>query len=400
MTSFHTDAQSHAADSPAIPLSVLDLVLISEGGNAAGAFADTVALARSVEAAGYRRYWVAEHHLFPGGAGAASVLLTPTIAQATGSIRVGTAVIIVDHHTPLQVAEVAGTVAALTGRGFDLGIGRGGPSAEQRERGRQTNAALEAGTTRPGPIGEHREVDGVVIPSWVITPFNDARAGLNDRLLNRFPGNPTDFGAQVDDILGFLRGTFTAPGEVPADVHITASPAEGADVEVWVHGSSAGVSAEVAGANGLRFGANYHALPQNILETVRAYRDAFVPSAELDSPYIAVSVDVLVADTDEEAQRLAKPFERWLYSIRTDYVAGPYLSPETDAENPLTPEQALLVSDRVATRIVGSPETVVSRLKALQQATGADEFVITTQAHSLAVREHSYRLLAEAWPSA
>ncbi|RLP76869.1 LLM class flavin-dependent oxidoreductase [Mycetocola tolaasinivorans] len=393
MTSFPTAAGAHASADTAIPLSVLDLVLISEGGNAASALREAVVLAQTVESAGYRRYWVAEHHLFPGGAGSASYLLTPTIAQATSALRVGTAVIIVDNHTPLQVAEIAGTVATLTGRPFDLGIGRGGPTADQVARGRQTNAALEAGTVQPGPVGEHRVDDGVVIPSWVVAPFIDVRAELNNRLLNRYPGNPTDFGEQVDDILGFLRGTFTPPENVP----VTATPAEGADVEVWVHGSSAGVSAEVAGANGLRFGANYHALPQNILATVQAYRDAFVPSAELAEPYVAVSVDVLVADTDEEAQRLAKPFERWLHTIRTTYVGTPYLSPETDAANPLTAEEALLVSDRVASRIVGSPETVVSRLKALRDATGADEFVITTQAHSLAVREHSYRLLSEFW---
>ncbi|MCS5735190.1 LLM class flavin-dependent oxidoreductase [Herbiconiux daphne] len=377
----------------AIPLSVLDLVLVPEGGTPAAALAESVELARAADRAGYARFWLAEHHLYPGGAGAASYLLAPTIAAATGSIRVGTAVIVIDNHSPLQVAEIAGTAAALTGRGFDLGIGRGGPGAEVRERGRASNARLEGGDLRPGPVGPSHTVDGVVVPARVVHPFADVRAGLNDRLLSRTPGDPADFGEQVDDVLGFLRGDYRAPEGVP----VVATPAEGADVEVWIHGSSAGVSAEVAGRNGLRFGANYHSVPQTVFETVAAYREAFVPSAELDRPHLAVSADVLVADTDDEAERLAAPFALWLHTVRTRYAADPFPSPQTFARFPWTADHTAIVADRLESRIVGSPATVVRRLRALAAATGADELVVSTQAHALADRIRSYELLADAW---
>jgi alkanesulfonate monooxygenase SsuD/methylene tetrahydromethanopterin reductase-like flavin-dependent oxidoreductase (luciferase family) len=140
---------------------------------------------------------------------------------------------------------------------------------------------------------------------------------LNDRLLSRSPGSPADFSAQVRDVPGFLTGTYEAPEGVPVE----ATPAHGADVDVWVHGSSAGVSATVAGSLGLPFGANYHSLPQQILPTVSAYRAAFVPSARLTQPYVVVSADVFVAETDERAAEIAGGFRPWLYGIRTDYVA-------------------------------------------------------------------------------
>ncbi|MGA1838921.1 LLM class flavin-dependent oxidoreductase [Herbiconiux sp. 11R-BC] len=376
-----------------IPLSVLDLVLIPEGGTASSVLADSVLLAQAADREGYARYWLAEHHLYPGGAGAASYILAPTLAKATESIRVGTAVIVVDNHSPLQVAEIAGTVAALTGRGFDLGIGRGGPFAAQREAARSTTAQLAAGELQAGPVAPAREIDGVVVPARTVLPFAEVRAELNDRLLSRSPGDPADFGGQVSDILGFLRGGAQDPAGHP----IVATPAEGADVEVWVHGSSAGVSAEVAGRNGLRFGANYHSLPQNVFETVAAYRAAFVPSADLDRPHLAVSADVLVAPTDAEAEEIAAPFALWLHTLRTEYAAQPFPSAATAARRPLDSAQQALVADRLASRIVGSPETVRRRLRALADATGADELVITTQAHRLEHRIRSYELLASAW---
>ena len=128
-----------------VPLSVLDLVLTSEGDSVATTLEHSVDLARRVEEFGYGRYWLAEHHLFPGGAGAASYLLAPVLARETTSIRLGTAVLIIDNYSPLHVAEIAGTIAELGGRGFDLGIGRAGPSHEQRaSRATTTHASRRA----------------------------------------------------------------------------------------------------------------------------------------------------------------------------------------------------------------------------------------------------------------
>ncbi|MEA9985596.1 MULTISPECIES: LLM class flavin-dependent oxidoreductase [Subtercola] len=376
-----------------VALSVLDLVLTSEGDTPAETLANSLELARVTDALGYRRYWLAEHHFYADGAGAASYILAPLIAERTKAIRVGTAVLVIDNYSPVHVAEIAGTCAALTGRGFDLGIGRGGPSAEQVAKGRITSAKLASGELTAGPTSEFREVDGVTIPPFVTAPFNADRAELNDRLLSRTPGDPADFGGQVDDVLGFLDGSYQPLEGDTLDV----APARGADVELWVHGSTPGISAEVAGRRGLRFGANYHNFPQLVLETVAAYRAAFVPSAELAEPYVAVSADVLVAATDELAEELGAGFRPWMYSSRLEYAARPYLSPASAAAFPWNDEREAIVADRVAARIVGSPSTVVARLRALARATGADELVITTSAYDPADKQESYRLLAEAW---
>jgi alkanesulfonate monooxygenase SsuD/methylene tetrahydromethanopterin reductase-like flavin-dependent oxidoreductase (luciferase family) len=376
-----------------VPLSVLDLVLVSEGSTPRQALDDSIDLAVQAEALGYHRFWLAEHHLYPGGAGGAAYMLAPLIARATDRIRVGTAVTVIDNYSPVHVAEIAGTAAALGGRGFDLGIGRGGPSPEVRARNVANVAKVAAGELSFGPVGPTRDVDGVTVPSFSITPFNDARAALNDELLSRTPGNPADFSTQVSDVLGFLDGSYLSS----SGLGVVASPARDADVDVWVHGSSPGLSASVAGSKGLPFGANYHNFPQLVIETVQAYRDAFVPSARLGKPYVIVSADILVAETDERAGWLASPFGPWLYTIRTEYAAQPYLSPDAAAAVDWDDAHTAIVADRVAARIVGSPATVVARLAALVAATGADELLVTTQAHAHTDRVTSYRLLADAW---
>jgi len=379
-----------------VPLSVLDLVLTSEGDSVATTLEHSVDLARRVEEFGYGRYWLAEHHLFPGGAGAASYLLAPVLARETTSIRLGTAVLIIDNYSPLHVAEIAGTIAELGGRGFDLGIGRAGPSHEQRARSRANNEKIAAGEIEIGPVAPSREIDGVTIPSFSVTRFNDTRAALNERLLARSPGAPADFEGQVRDVLGFIEGDY----EAEEGVEVVASPAHRADVDVWVHGSSPGLSASVAGSLGLPFGANYHNFPQLIVETVAAYRAAFVPSVRLPKPHVIVSVDVLVAETDEEAARIGSPFAPWMYIVREEYAARPFLSPEAAAQFPWDDERQATVADRLESRVVGSPETVVRRLAALAALTGADELLVTTTAHSHDDRVNSYRLLAEAWARA
>ncbi|MCU1407335.1 MAG: class flavin-dependent oxidoreductase [Glaciihabitans sp.] len=375
------------------PLSVLDLVLVSAGETPAEALENSISLAVAAEKLGYARYWIAEHHLYPGGAGGAAYMLAPVIARATSTIRVGTAVTVIDNYSPVHAAEIAGTAAALGGRGFDLGIGRGGPSVDQLESSREKNAKIASGELAIGPNGPSRVVDGVTLPAFSTLPVAVERAALNDRLLSRSPGAPADFAGQVTDVLGFLDGSYRSPD----GLEVVASPALGADVQVWVHGSSPGLSASVAGSLGLPFGANYHNFPQLVLETVAAYREAFVPSETLAAPHVIVSADVLVAETDERAAWLASPFGHWLYDIRTTYQAQPYRSPGDVAALGWDADHEAMVTDRVQARIVGSPATVVERLRALALATGADELLVTTSAHSNADRIESYRLLAEAW---
>lgn len=208
------------------------------------------------------------------------------------------------------------------------------------------------------------------------------------------PGAQTPaYDAQIDDILALLAGTYRDEDGVEAH----ATPGDGADVDVWILGSSAGESAEVAGARGLPFGANYHVSPGTVVEAVEAYRAAFRPSAVLAEPYVAVSADVVVAPDDETARRLAAGYAPWVRSIRSAEGAITFPTPEEAARHEWTEEDRELVADRVDTQFVGAPETVTEQLDVLQRATGADELLVTTITHDHADRLRSYELLAQAW---
>uniref|UniRef100_UPI0013598DEE LLM class flavin-dependent oxidoreductase n=1 Tax=Agromyces humi TaxID=1766800 RepID=UPI0013598DEE len=198
-----------------------------------------------------------------------------------------------------------------------------------------------------------------------------------------------------------LRPTTRGGGYVGDGIPVTVQPAEGSGVQVWIHGSTAGESARIAGRLGLRYGANYHVAPSGVIESLAEYRAHFQPSAELERPHTIVSVDVVVAETDAAARRLAAGYAEWVLSIREGQGAVPYPSPEhalPDAE--LGAIELAAVQDRLDTRFVGSPETVVGLLETLQRVTGADELLVTTITHDHEARVASYRLLAEAWSRA
>jgi alkanesulfonate monooxygenase SsuD/methylene tetrahydromethanopterin reductase-like flavin-dependent oxidoreductase (luciferase family) len=139
------------------------------------------------------------------------------------------------------------------------------------------------------------------------------RFQLQKTLLQQPNAQAQDYGAQVDDILALLRGSYRSAEGVEAHV----VPGEGADVQVWILGSSGGQSAQVAGANGLRFAANYHVSPATVLEAAEGYRAAFRPSADLDRPYVSVSADVVVAADEATARELATGYGLWVRSIRS-----------------------------------------------------------------------------------
>ncbi|OWY79555.1 LLM class flavin-dependent oxidoreductase [Rhodococcus sp. BUPNP1] len=365
-----------------VPLSVLDLSPVSEGSSVPEALRNTVDLARHVEAWGYKRYWVAEHH-FVAVASSAPDVLIGAIAAATRTIRVGAAAVQLGHNTAIGVVESFGTLDALYPGRIDLGLGRSG----------QRRAEALAGAA-PEPAPRATEIrDGLIIPP----PFSPAKLLSSSRLAASFgilqqPGAQSpDFAQQVEDILAFLDGTYTAPDGT--DLH--ASPGEGADLELWVFGSSAGPSAELAGRLGLPFGANYHVSPGTTVEAVEAYRSAFRPSPILRKPYVVVSADAVVADDDATARELASTYGHWTHSIRSGHGAIPYPNPETTP--PLTDEERALVDDRIVTQFVGSPSTVVERLDTLRRVTDADELVVTSVTHGHEDRLRSYELLAREW---
>ena len=370
-----------------IPLSILDLSPIRAGGTAGEALRNSIDLARRAEAAGYARFWVAEHHFAPGVASSAPPVLIGSIAQSTRAIRVGAAAVQTGHQTPLAIVEQFGILDALFPGRLDLGLGRSG------QRREEAVAELERGEVER--VTETRVVDGLLIPP----PYSFAALAGSPRLRYLFshlqqPGACTpSYDAQLDEILGLLDGTLRTPdGD-----RVTATPGTGADVEVWVFGSSGGSSARAAGERGLPFGANYHVSPATVLDAVTAYRDSFVASARLDRPHVSVSADVVVAADEATARRLAAPYGLWVRSIRTGLGAIPFPTPDEAAVHPWTDADRQLVDDRLATQFVGTAAQVADQLEVLASVTGADEVVVTTITHDHEDRVRSLDLLAEEW---
>jgi alkanesulfonate monooxygenase SsuD/methylene tetrahydromethanopterin reductase-like flavin-dependent oxidoreductase (luciferase family) len=378
------------------PLSILDLAPVSTGGTGAEALHNTVDLARRAERLGYRRFWLAEHHLTPGVAAAAPGVLTGLVTERTERIRVGSAAVLLGNVTPLEAVEQFGTVAQLHPGRIDLGLGRS-VLTHLDELAAKSGGAGKAGAGRSGAgrsgAGD-RVVDGLLIPAPPTGGGSQRRVErlrAQARLLG-VPAEERPYREQVREVLAFLAGTYR--DEEGREVRSV--PAEGADLDVWVLGSSAGPSARTAGALGLPFAANYHINPSTVLETVEAYREAFQPGV-LPSPHVVVSADVVVAEDDAAARELAEPYAEWVHSIRTGDGAERYRCPLEARTAQWTDEDRALVRDRTETQFVGSPGTVVAGLTALRRATGADELLITTVTHEHRARVRSYELLAQAW---
>ncbi|HEY9371791.1 LLM class flavin-dependent oxidoreductase [Streptomyces sp.] len=369
-----------------IPLGVLDLVPIPSGSTAAQALRNTIDLAQQSERFGYTRYWFAEHHLNPGVAGASPAVVLALTASATSTIRIGSGAVQLGHRTALSTVEEFGLIDALHPGRLDLGLGRSGarPSGQTADPRPTTT-----------PVVDGHAPNGLKIPPrfsfehLIGTP----RFRLQQQLLHQPGARPQDYGEQVDDILALLRGDYRSADGTEAH----AVPGEGADLEVWILGSSGGQSADVAGRNGLRFAANYHVSPATVLEAAEGYRAAFQPSDHLDKPHVSVSADVVVAEDDATARELATGYGLWVRSIRTAEGAIPFPTPDQARAHAWTEADRALVADRVDTQFVGSPGRVADQLEQLQEATGADELIITTITHDHADRVRSYQLLAEEW---
>lgn len=337
-----------------IPLSVLDLSPIVSGGSAAEALRNSVDLARRAEELGYHRYWVAQHHLTPGVAAAAPSVLATVIAEATSRIRVGSAAVLLGYVSPVVAAEQFGTLAHLHPDRVDLGLGRSGT----------TKLAEVVGKVPDAQLTVWEQLNRILIPV-------DAGPYLD----------------QVRSILEFLDGT--------GEHHAVA--AEHARLQVWIHGATPGESARAAGALGLPFGVAYHFAPETAFDTIAAYRAAFVPSTRLTEPYVAVSADIVVAETTSAARELASGYGQWVLGVRSSTGAPPYPSPAEVAAFPWTERQRASVADRVGSQFVGAPEEVAADLEELRAKAGADEVVVTTITHDHAARVRSYELLAKAW---
>ena len=327
-----------------VPLSVLDLAPVPTGSTTREALARTVELAQHVEQLGYTRFWVAEHHGMPGIASSSPPVLIGRVADATSTIRVGSGGVMLPNHAPLIVAEQFGMLEALHPGRIDLGLGRA-PGTDP-----VTTHAIR-GTTEAG-----------------------------------------DFAQELALLRAFFDDGFP-PDHPYAAIH--AVPAEGNVPDLHLLGSS-GYSAKLAGLLGLPFSFAHHFSSPHTLPALALYRESFRPSEVLESPYAIVCVSVLCADTDEQARWLAGSGGLSWLRLRSG-TPGTVPSPEEAAAYPYTPQERQVVADRIASQVIGSPDTVRAGLADLLERTQADELMITTLTHDPEARLRSFELVAKAW---
>lgn len=319
--------------------SLLDLVPVVEGGNVATALADAADLAVHAEALGYTRYWVAEHHGMRGIASAATSVVIGHIAAATSTIRVGAGGIMLPNHSPLVIAEQFGTLDALYPGRIDLGLGRA-PGSDQR-----VAAAIR-------------------------------------RMLD---SDPNAFPRDVME----LQSYFADDGQTG----IVATPGAGADVQLYILGSSL-YGVQVAAALGLPFAFASHFAPQMLDEALHIYRSHFKPSATLKQPYVMAAFNIIAAETDAEAEYLASSLMQSFVALRT---GNPRQMPPP-VENylaSLPPHFAAALDDVLSASAIGAVDTVKSGVSAFIKRTQADEIIVACSVFDHEKRKRSLEIAAE-----
>jgi luciferase family oxidoreductase group 1 len=324
-----------------IPLSILDLSPILQGGTVGDAFRRTRELARQAERLGFHRYWLAEHHGMPGIASAATAVLIGHVAGATSTIRVGSGGIMLSNHAPLVIAEQFGTLESLYPGRIDLGLGRA-PGSNQ----------------------------------------------LTARALRRTLQGDDEFPQQLAELREYLQPSSSAP-------HVHAVPGQGLDIPIWLLGSS-DFSAQLAAHLGLPFAFAGQFSPAYMQTALALYRDRFQPSAALDKPYAMVGVNVFAASTESEARKLSTSHQQ----MHVNLIRGTpgQLPPPVDSMDGLwSPHEQASVEATLRASIVGDPAQVRDQLEAFVRATQADELIIHSMIFDHAARLHSYDIVAQAW---
>jgi luciferase family oxidoreductase group 1 len=324
-----------------ISISVLDLSPIVEGGTPTDSFRNSLDLARRAEAAGYSRFWLAEHHSMPGIASAATSVVIAYVAAGTSTIRVGAGGVMLPNHAPLVIAEQFGTLEAMFPGRIDLGLGRA-PGSD-----RLTAHALR-----------RRLTDG------------------------------DDFPQLLEELRFFLKKPL--PNQA-----VYAVPGGGSGVPIWLLGSS-GFSAQLAGQLGLPFSFAAHFSPENTLPALQLYRENFRSSEVLEKPYAMVALNVFAAESEDEARRLAtSQHQSFLNLVRGR--PSKIQPPVDDMDAIWTPEEKAMVNARLGGSIIGDRETVRSELESFVERTAADELMINAIIYDHAARLRSYEIVADIW---
>ena len=322
------------------PISLLELVRVRQGGTPREALDHARDLAAHAETLRYRRIWVAEHHNMPGIASAATSVVIAHIAAATKTIRVGAGGIMLPNHSPIVIAEQFGTLAHLFPGRIDLGLGRA-----------------------PG-------TDQVTV-----------------RALRRTPASADQFPQDVLELQAYFEPL--QPGQT-----VQAVPATGTSVPIWILGSST-FGAALAAEFGLPYAFASHFAPVQLLDALEIYRSRFKPSEKLARPYAMVGVNIIAADTDAEARRLATTQQMSFVDIFRD-TRGLSRPPIDDIESYWSPLEKAQASRMLQRSIIGSVETVRAGVAELLGETQADELMIVSDVYDHRARFRSIELIAEA----
>ncbi|MEV0778542.1 LLM class flavin-dependent oxidoreductase [Streptomyces sp. NPDC050433] len=341
-----------APGSAPVPLSVLDLVTVGSGSTAGESLRTSVEIAKLGERRGYHRHWVAEHHSMPGVASSSPAVILAHLAAHTERIRLGSGGVMLPNHAPLVIAEQFGTLEALAPGRVDLGLGR--------------------------------------------APGTDGATAAALRRTDRLNEGADDFPQQLAELTRFLDDDFP-DGHPYSRIHAVPGPVQGpaARPPVWLLGSS-GFSARLAATLGLPFAFAHHFSAQNTIPALDLYRESFRPSAVLDAPYAVIGVAALAAEDENEARRQVLTGALSMLRLRTGRP-GLVPTPEEAEAYSFSPQERDFVNGWLANIVHGTPDAVRTGLDDLQKRTGADELMLTANAHGGEARLRSYGLIADAY---
>lgn len=323
-----------------IPYSVLDLAVVTEGNNIAGAIQNSRDLAIHTEKYDYTRFWMAEHHNMENIASSATSVLLGHVAEATESIRVGSGGVMLPNHSPLVIAEQFGTLAAIYPGRIDLGLGRA-PGTDQ----------VTARAIRPDRIQQ----------------------------VQRFPEN-----------IKLLKQYLSSDNK---GNKVRAIPGEGTEIPIWVLGSSTD-SAHLAAQLGLPYAFASHFSPRQLMAALRIYRDHFKPSDQLEKPYFMPVVNIIVADDDKQAKYLSTSMLQMFMGVVTG-DRKPMPPPVDDINQVWDLRQKMAVEEMLSCTFVGSKKTIQADLFEFLKQTKADEVMIASYIYDHSERLKSHRLFAE-----
>ncbi|MFE9820082.1 LLM class flavin-dependent oxidoreductase [Streptomyces sp. NBC_00236] len=342
-----------------VPLSVLDLVTVGQGRTATQALRTGVEIAQLAERRGFHRYWVAEHHSMPGVASSSPAVILAHTAAHTERIRLGSGGVMLPNHAPLVIAEQFGTLEAMAPGRVDLGLGR--------------------------------------------APGTDGATAAALRRTERLNEGADDFPQQLMELTRFLDDDFP-DGHPYARIHAVPGPVQATSEggvqspgrpPLWLLGSS-GFSARLAGMLGLPFAFAHHFSAQNTIPALELYRESFKPSAVLDAPYALIGVAALAADDEREARRQVLTGALSMLRLRSGRP-GLVPTPEEAEAYAFTPMEREFVDSWLVNIVHGTADEVRTGLDDLAKRTGADELMITANAHGGEARLRSYGLIADAY---